>query len=76
MGIPATWPTLALLTSSPFQPLPLQKTVEVDAIEVVGKRGYAQVLMRHPGEGMPSIPVSPDTPGLWADGPALLLTAR
>lgn len=36
--------------SSPFQPLPLQKTVEVDAVEVVGKRGHAQVLMGQPVE--------------------------
>lgn len=53
---------------SPFQPLPLQETVEVDAVEVVGKRGHAQVLMGQPVEK--AQPASqPDTPGSQLDGP-------
>lgn len=39
---PTTWPIAGQLgRSSPFQPLPLQETVEVDAVEVVSKRGHA-----------------------------------
>lgn len=50
-GNPTTSPTPDQPAgSSPFQPLPLQETVEVDAVEVVSKRGHAQVLMGQPVE--------------------------
>lgn len=61
--------------SSPFQPLPLQETVEVDAVEVVGKRGHTQVLMGQPIEkAQPT--GQPDIPGSQSDGPVPLLHAR
>lgn len=75
MTAPTTWPALAPPSRrSPFQPLPLQKTVEVDAVEVVGKRGHTQVLMGQPIEKAQPIG-QPDTPGSQFDGPVPLLHA-
>lgn len=44
--------------NSPFQPLPLQETIEIDAVKIVSKGGHAQVLVGQPVTG-PSPPVSP-----------------
>lgn len=59
------------MRSSPFQPLPLQETVEVDAVEVVSKRGYTQVLVGQPIEK--AQPTS--QPGSQLDGLGPLLHA-
>lgn len=61
--------------SSPFQPLPLQETVEVDAVEVVGKGGHTQVLM---GQSIEKAQPTdqPDTSGSQFGGPVPLLHAR
>lgn len=69
MTAATTWPALVQPSrSSPFQPLPLQETVEVDAVEVVGKRGHAQVLVGLPVEK--AQPASqPNTSGSRLDGP-------